>query len=104
MTDLSGLESAVNLEELDLGSNPLPDVRVLGSLPRLRLLKLDGVVADLWPLAALQGLERLWLRDGGLVDVSPLSSLRGLHMLDLGGSRIVDPVPLAPTVCGRRVR
>ena len=51
ITDLAGLEYAVNLEELDLGGNPVADPQVLGALPRLRVLNLDGVRSDLWSLA-----------------------------------------------------
>ena len=48
VADLRGLEHAVNLEGLDLGDNPVGDLRPLASLPKLRRLNVDGAVAPLW--------------------------------------------------------
>ena len=88
--DLAGLERAVNLEGLDLGLNPLADVRALESLPALRTLNLDGTFVDPWALAALARLERLSLRDNGIEDLAGLASLTALRVLDVGGNRIAD--------------
>ena len=64
VADLSGLEHAINLEELDLGFNPLADVSALAALHALASLDLDGVsLANLAPLSSLTGLSRLSLRD-----------------------------------------
>ena len=93
--DLAGLEHAVNLEGLDLGLNPLADVRALESLPALRTLNLDGTFVDPWALAALARLERLSLRDNGIEDLAGLASLTALRVLDVGGNRIEDLSPLA---------
>ncbi len=95
VTDLAGLERAVNLEGLDLGLNPLVDLRVLESLPALRTLNLDGTSADPWALAALTRLERLSLRDNGIEELDGLSSLTGLEVLDLGNNRIADIGPVS---------
>ena len=95
VADLAGLERAVNLEGLDLGLNPLVDLRALESLPALRTLNLDGTSADPWALAALARLERLSLRDNGIEELDGLSSLTALRVLDVGGNRIADLSPLA---------
>ena len=95
VAELAGLEYAVNLEELDLGLNPLTDLGVLALLPRLRVLNVDGVARDLRPLTGLVGLERLSLRDNSLVNVTPLASLTELKVLDLAGNRVTDPASLA---------
>ena len=95
VTDLTGIEHAVNLEGLDLGHNPLADLRPLSSLPALRRLNLDGTEADLWELAALGGLKELSLRNNGLDDVWALSSMNGLEVLDLAENRIDDLAALA---------
>ena len=95
VADLTGLEHAVNLEGLDLGHNPVVDVRPLTSLPALRRLNLDGAAVDLWELAALRGLRELSLRSNGLGDVSALSSMSGLRVLDLADNRIDDVTALA---------
>ncbi len=95
VADLTGLAYAVNLRAVDLSHNPLVDLRVLGSLPNLSVLNLDGTGAEPWALAGLVGLERLSLRDNGIADVSALANLHRLRALDLGANAIEDPGPLA---------
>ena len=55
VNDLAGLETAVNLKELDLGFNPLADLSPLALLPKLESLNLDGASADLRALASAVG-------------------------------------------------
>ena len=95
VTDLTGLEHAVNLEGLDLGHNPLNDLRPLWSLTALRRLNLDGARVDLRDLATLRGLTELSLRSNGLADVWALSSMNGLEVLDLAGNRVGDLAAVA---------
>ena len=93
--DLSGLEQAVSLKELDLGFNPLVDLRPLAGLPALESLSLDGAAEDLHALAPLARLQRLSLRHNGLDDLGPLAGLTSLVELDLGDNRIDSLLPLA---------
>ncbi len=93
--DLSGIEGAVGLKELDLGFNPLADLRPLAALPALESLNLDGAATDLRALAGLAGLRRLSLRSNGIDDLWPLAGLTSLVELDLGDNRIADLQPLA---------
>ena len=93
--DLSGLEQAVSLKELDLGFNPLADLRPLAGLPALESLSLDGAAEDLHALAPLARLQRLSLRHNGLDDLGPLAGLTSLVELDLGDNRIGSLLPLA---------
>ena len=93
--DLSGLEQAVNLKELDLGFNSLADLRPLAGLPALASLSLDGAAEDLHALAPLARLQRLSLRHNGLDDLGPLAGLTSLVELDLGDNRIGSLLPLA---------
>ena len=93
--DLSGLEQAVGLKELDLGFNPLVDLRPLAALPALESLNLDGAATDLQALAPLAGLQRLSLRNNGIDDLWPLAGLTSLAELDVGDNRIADLQPLA---------
>ncbi len=93
--DLSGLEQALSLEELDLGFNPLADLRPLAGLPALESLSLDGAAEDLHALAPLARLQRLSLRHNGLDDLGPLAGLTSLVELDLGDNAIADLSPLA---------
>ena len=80
---------------LDLGRNPLTDLRPLAALTNLQALNLDATGADPWAVAALGGLQRLSLRDNGIGDVSALAGLARLRALDLAGNVIEDATPLA---------
>ena len=93
--DLTGLEGAISLKELDLGFNPLVDLWPLVSLPSLVSLNLDGAAADLSPLAAMTELDRLSLRHNGIDDLQALTGLVSLTELDVGENRIEDLSPLA---------
>ena len=93
--DLSGLEQAISLKELDLGFNPLADLGVLATLPALESLNLDGAATDLRALVPLARLQRLSLRHNDLDDLWPLAGLASLTELDVGGNRIEDLSPLA---------
>ena len=93
--DLAGLEAATGLKDLDLGFNPLADLRQLTLLPALESLNLDGAALDLRPLAALAGLRRLSVRHNLLDELQPLAALAELIELDIGDNRIEDLRPLA---------
>ena len=93
--DLTGLERAVGLKELDLGFNPIADLRPLAALPRLASLSLDGAAPDLHVLSSLTGLRRLSVRHNGIGDLGALAPLAGLAELDVGDNRIEDLSPLA---------
>ena len=96
VASLSGLEHAINLEELDLSFNPLADLSSLAALPALASLDLDGVsLANLAPLSSLTGLSRLSLRDNAIVELAPLAELTGLTRLDLGGNQVANLYPLS---------
>ena len=93
--DLAGLERAVGLKELDLGDNPLADLRPLASLPALESLNLDGSALELSQLAPLGSLRRLSIRRNLIEDLQALVPLAGLTELDVGDNRIEDLRPLA---------
>ena len=96
VTDLAGLELAVNLVTLDLSGNEIADVSALSGLGALRTVDLAGNrLADVAALGGLAALAALDLSGNGLVDVSALSGLAALTELDLSGNRIGDVAPLA---------
>ena len=73
ITDLTGLEYALNLAHLDLYMH---------------------LIADLRPLERLAKLRSLWLAGNNIANIRPLTSLP-LEELDLGGNPINDFAPLA---------
>ena len=96
IADLTGLESAANLTELQLGWNNISDASPLAALANLRALSLrSNNVSDTAFLAGLTNLTELNLEANAVTDVSPLSNLAGLTELYLGWNRISDPSPLA---------
>lgn len=117
ITNLTGLEHAINLTWLNLGANeirdlsplaelihleylwiyvnPLSDISPLVNLVNLKRLDL-GVcqISDISPLAGLIGLEALWISVNPLFDISPLANLVNLKTLWLEACEISDLSPL----------
>ncbi|MDR1565154.1 MAG: leucine-rich repeat domain-containing protein, partial [Oscillospiraceae bacterium] len=118
ISNIEGLQYAVNLTELDLGSNQISNISPLANLTSLTVLSLSGnQISDLSPLANLTNLTQLDLTYNNLIDISPLanltrlselylsftqtsdispiSNLTGLTSLSLGNNKIIDISPLA---------
>lgn len=96
VTDLTGLEEAVNLEDLRLGGLATPDLSPLSALTGLIHLELGGgLVSDLSSLAGLTLLEELILTGNQVVDLTPLAGLTSLRRLDLSENPVVDLSSLA---------
>ena len=74
ISNLTGLEQAINLTTLDLGANQITDIA---------------------PLASLTALTHLYLDENQITDVSPLVGLINLQLLRLAGNPITDTSPLA---------
>ena len=98
ISSLAGLELFAGIEELELRSNPIQDLRPVASLNKLKVLMLgeNGAfvglpVEDFSVLGALVGLESLeigWVASNGgvfLGDASWISNLTGLRTLMLRG-------------------
>ncbi len=95
ISDLTGLEHAVHLEELDVGRNRISDLSPLGGLVRLRSLDVWGnELSDLSPLDGLRSLEELEGYSNQVSDLSPLSDLERLKVLRLRDNQISDLSPL----------
>ena len=89
VTDLTGLQHAVNLETAVLDDNQLSDLSALTGLTKLRVLDLhDNRVTDLSVLAGLTALEVLILGDNRITDFSPLTKLPNLKTLILDENHI----------------
>ncbi len=105
IVDITGLEFAVNLEELYLGGrNRITDFSPLANLTHLthlhiwhrRVENLPPVTdLDISPLSGLINLEFLVLERSGISDISPLAELINLDELSLIDNGISDISPLA---------
>ena len=84
ISDLTGLESATNLQNLNLSFNNITDISPLAGLTKLRGLHLwDNNITDISPLAGLTKLRNLELGFNDITDISPLEGLTNLTFLGL---------------------
>ncbi|MCY3740250.1 MAG: leucine-rich repeat domain-containing protein [Candidatus Poribacteria bacterium] len=99
LSDLTGLEYAVNLHSLLLWDHRVRDLRPIADLTNLRFLGFNrGPISDITPLAGLVNLETLTIWGNQIVDVSPLANLVNLRVLKLAFNQIEDFSPLAELV------
>ena len=97
--NLKGLETAVNLENLNLTSNLVSDLSPLTGLTKLRHIGLEeNAIADLSPLKGLTGMEELSLGNNLIRDLSPLEGLINLRGISLHHNAITDLSPLAKMI------
>lgn len=83
ITNLTGLEFAVNLVTLRLTNSAISDISILAELTKLTTLDLEGnEISDISSLANLFGLVSLNLKDNSISDISPLEANTGLELRD----------------------
>ena len=101
ISDLTGLEHAINLTGLDLGfaavgvefinSNTISDLSPLSNLTNLAGLVLGGnSISDVSALSGITSLTGIDLGHNSISDISALSGLTNMQVLVLGGNRISD--------------
>jgi len=89
ITDLTGLETATNLEYLYLSANKISNINPLASLKNLEYLYLDGnPISDFSPLSGLTNLVSLGLGNTGVKDLAFLSNLQRLEDLSLENNEL----------------
>ena len=105
ISDLTGLEFAINLEELWISRNPISDLSPLaGCINLIRLHAWHNPISDLSPLANLTKLELLHCVEGLISDMSPLAGLTNLKYLTLYTQRLSDISPIASLTNLRGIR
>ena len=96
ISDLTGLEHAINLRTLDLTANSILDISAVAGLTNLTSLDLDrNLISDFSALAGLTNLRLLNLSWSSISDISMLAGLNNLTSLDLSGNSISDISSLA---------
>ncbi|MCY3550879.1 MAG: putative glycoside hydrolase [Candidatus Poribacteria bacterium] len=100
ISDITGLEFAANLRELDISQNPITDLRPLSNLIQLVELHFwhfpgNSTNLDLRPLASLINLEVLSFEGNGISDITPLGGLKKFRELNLTNNRIEEVHSLA---------
>ena len=107
ITDLTGLENAINLTALGLYDNQIEDITPLSKLTKLDDLRLtDNQIEDITPLSQLTKLNELRLDGNQIKDITPLSQLANsnLRELRLSDNQISDITPLAELTNLRTLR
>ena len=83
ITNLTGLEAAINLTKLRLVDNNITNISPLTGLTKLRQIWLDdNSISDLSPLIGLTNLSELRLTNNAISDLSPLVANTGLGTTD----------------------
>ena len=91
ISNLTGLEYATNLTELDLTFNSVTDISAISGLTKLTKLDLDGNnIMDISAIEDLTNLTWLNLWDNNVTDISAVSGLTKLTHLNLHGNNILD--------------
>ena len=105
ISDLTGLEFAINFTHLDLNDNSLTDISALAELTMLTQLALgNSSIADISPLAESIALEQLLLGNNAISNISPVSELANLKLVYLEDNNIKDISPLTGLVHLKAVR
>ncbi len=89
--DLTGLEHATQLTQLQLHNNQISDIRPLAGLTQLRDLGIwNNQISDITPLARLTRLHTLEIADNPINNFRPLAGLKQLRDLNISVRRIND--------------
>jgi len=93
--DLSPLSGLTNLEKLDLSRNQASDPSPLSGLTNLRHLDYhENEITDISALSSLTRLETLILHENQISDISALAGMTDIRHLDLLSNQISDVSPL----------
>ncbi len=96
ITDLTGLEHAINLQSLRLDKTATSNLSVLSELTTLQTLHIhDSTISDISALTELTQLGFLSLDSNSISDITPLTGLTQLWYLSLSGNDISDITPVA---------
>lgn len=91
ITNLTGMEYALNVTSLSFEDNRVADISPLADLTKLTSLNLKGnQVSDITSLGDLINLTELILGRNYVLDVTPLGGLSNLTKLELDDNKIAD--------------
>jgi len=103
ITNLEGLQYAVNLKQITANNNAIADLSPIAYLGHLRTLYLsDNGISDLSPLMHLKNLKTLYLENNQIVELSALQGI-DLYDLSLGANDIADLSPLSSAIHMQRL-
>ena len=95
ITNLTGLEHAIHLRELNLLGNQIEDVTPLSQLTYLTNLSIgSNKIRDITPLETLKHLRSLSLGNNSLSDIKVISAFKSLEALGIGSNPISNISPV----------
>lgn len=96
ISDLTGIEFAINLNLLNVSKNNISDLSPISGLINLSELRFThNLVSNLSPLKRLKNLTGLWFTENRQVsDISPLQGLTNLEKLHFSSTLISDLSPI----------
>ena len=104
ISNLVGLEAAIELERIEFRRNSISDLSPLAGLTRLNNIKLRGNrITDISPLAKLTNVDWLGLEENEITDLSPLKELIKLNGIGISDNPISDVSPLASLISLERI-
>ena len=104
ISDLRGLEFAINLQRIEFRHNAISDLSPLRNLTRLNNIKLRGnQITDITPLANLTRVDWLGLEQNQITDLSPLEKLTKLQGVGISGNPVTDLSPLVELTSLERI-
>ena len=99
ISNLTGLEVAINLTNLNLASNMVSDISRVATLTNLTDLNLaNNMVSDLSPVAGLINLTNLNLAKNAISNISPVSGLTNLTALAIDINTVSDISPVSSLI------
>ncbi|KLU57929.1 hypothetical protein EL84_05550 [Paenibacillus sp. VT-400] len=95
ISNLQGLEHAVNMTDLVLPGHNVKNITPLTKLKKLEFLALDGnQITDLSPISGLKNLQTLFMEDNNIKSLAPLKNMHKLKSLFASGNQVTDLSPL----------
>lgn len=89
--DLTGLETATNLESLDISYNAIANFAPISKLPNLRILMAESTtLKDLSTIEGLTGLKYLFVGMNPIQDTTTLSKFTDLEGVDFTSTRLTS--------------
>ena len=91
ISDITSLSGLINLTVLYLGGNSISDISAVSGLTNLRTLHLGGnSISDITSLSGLINLNVLYFHDNLISDISAVSDLTNLTSLSFGDNPVSD--------------
>src|SRR5581483_6662925 len=91
ITNITGLQTAINLLSLDLSTNAITDASLIGGLTNLQSLLLDNnPIGTISWASSLKNVTIFSVPRTGIQDISPIASRTNMYALDLSGNLITN--------------